>query len=51
MKVEVTITVDTNTGDYDLVYKSEKKGQKIEQKLLAKIIRKVLDNWDMKFVD
>lgn len=50
MKVKVVIELDTDIGDYELQYFSEK-GESIEQEKLALIIQRVLDNWKLKFVD
>ena len=43
-KIKVEIDIDLNTGDYDLVYKSDS-GEGIEIDYLHEIVTKVVDNW------
>jgi len=52
MKVKVEINLDMSTGNYDIQFFSHKKeDRKIDQVELIRLLRKVFENWNGKFVD
>jgi len=53
MKVKTIIEIDMETGDYDIQFgisEGDKK-KKIDQKEMTKLLRKVIDAWNLKFVN
>lgn len=51
MKLTTIITVDMETGEYDLEFQMPKKEDKVDQKEIVKVLSKVLENWNQKFLD
>ena len=49
MKVNIAIELDTETGDYDLKFTSED-GKTMDQQELVRLLRKVFEQWNLKFL-
>jgi len=50
MKVKITVDLETETGEYEIKFTSEDK-QPMDQKVLSKLLKKVVEQWNQKFVN
>jgi hypothetical protein len=50
MKVKINVELETDTGVYEIKFTSED-GQTMDQQELVRLLRKVIEKWNQKFVD
>ena len=50
MKVNISVDLETTTGEFEIKFSSEN-GEQMDRTDLVNLLRKVVEQWNLKFVD